>query len=143
MLTYDSTNENDWADGQLDEQYSREQNGQHSETDEKFLTMGEGLSRIMDWCFYGNEKDRTRGPRAQTAMLRFVAMAAVLRPELFGNMSYAQIGKKLHRNNRTISQYAIEFQSKFKIHSRRNRTKAARKQFLDRHFEKYHEPDGI
>jgi hypothetical protein len=141
MLTYDSTN--DWADGQLDEQYSREQNGQHSETDEKFLIMAEGLSRIMDWCFYGNAKDRTRGPRAQTAMLRFVAMAAVLRPELFGNMSYAQIGKKLHRNNRTISQYAIEFQSKFKIHSRRNRTKAARKQFLDRHFEKYHEPDGI
>ena len=141
MLTYDSTN--DWADSQLDEQYSREPNGQHSETDEKFLTMAEGLSRIMDWCFYGNEKDRTRGPRAQTAMLRFVAMAAVLRPELLGNMSYAQIGKKLHRNNRTISQYAIEFQSKFKIHSRRNRTKAARKQFLDRHFEKYHEPDGI
>jgi hypothetical protein len=143
MLTYDSTNT--WADGQLAEQESHSQssNEQLTERDEKFLTLAEGLSRIMDWCFYGTKKDRTRGPRAQTAMLRFVAMAAVLRPELFGNMSYAQIGKKLHRNNRTISQYAIEFQSRFKIHSRRNRTKAARKQFLDRHYEKFHEPDGI
>ena len=136
MLTYDSTNT--WADAQL-EARSQNQNEQLTGRDEKYLTLAEGLSRIMDWCFFGNEKEHSKGPRAQTAMIRFVAMAAVLRPELLGNMSYAQIGKKLHRNNRTISQYAIEFQSRFKIHSRRNRTKAARKQFLDRHFEKFHE----
>ena len=143
MFTYDSTNT--WADARLEESeaHSQNQNEQLTERDEKFLTLGEGLGRIMDWCFFGNKKEHSKGPRAQTAMIRFVAMAAVLRPELLGNMSYAQIGKKLHRNNRTISQYAIEFQSRFKIHSRRNRTKAARKQFLDRHYEKFHEPDGI
>jgi hypothetical protein len=141
MLCYNSLNEK-WAGGQLDEQFLYDQNAERSPRDEKFLTLAEGLSRILGWCFYGNKEKPVKGARPQTAMLRFIAMAAVLRPELLANMSYAQVGKKFHRNSRTISKYAVQFQSKFKIYSRRNRTQAARKQFLDRHYEKFHEPNG-
>ena len=77
----------------------------------KINLMSDSLRDVLDWCW------RTKfGPRKlKGAQHCFVALTALVRPELVGDMSYEQIGRRLGVGKSNISRIARSFQKEFGV----------------------------
>lgn len=96
---------------------------------EEVRTLAEAFDKILFWCWSGNNGKR-RSSRASYA--RFVAMTAAMRPDIFGDMSYKQIGKEIRVTKAWMSRLALEFQDLFGVHFRRSRVEGAREVFRNK-----------
>lgn len=102
-------------------------NGDNGEPD-KFEVMADALAWVLAYCWLG-PNGRTRECKA--AFKRFVAIAMTVRPDLFGDMSFEMMGKKLRFTKAALSKLSLDFSDKAGLHFRRNRRQDARKKFRD------------
>lgn len=76
-----------------------------------------GLSELMDevffWCWTEKTDEGFKPRHAKTAQKRFVAMTALVKPDLIGDMTYAQIGEHVGISKQWMSAMAKDFQSNF------------------------------
>ena len=126
MLQFDSLN--DFCETEMEDSSLLLQNSVRDDSSEAIVCTAEALSRILDWCFRPGG-GRNKAP-ARAASLRFISMCAVMRPDLLEGKSYDKIAQNLGVTKKVISKHAVEFHKRFKIHSRRNRTKQASIDFL-------------
>jgi hypothetical protein len=91
--------------------------------------MSEAFDKILFWCWSGNGGKRRK---SKASFARFVALTAAMRPDIFGNMSYKQIGKELRVTKAWMSRLALEFQDEFGVHFRRSRVEGSRAVFRDK-----------
>lgn len=73
----------------------------------------DGLSELLNWVW--QTKD------FKTAFVKFVAMSAVMRPELLDDQSYLQLAKKINCTKSLISHNVKTFEAEFGLHFRRSR----------------------
>ncbi|MDB6023109.1 MAG: hypothetical protein JWQ04_2966 [Pedosphaera sp.] len=66
---------------------------------------GEGFARILDWMWRTGPSDNMR-----SAFRKFVAVSALLRPDLLGELNYVQLAEKLGCRKATISKIVVEFE---------------------------------
>jgi len=112
---FDSNDDSSYAENHLDE--SQISVAEIRSLDgEKFHELGEALNKILNWCWVGERRPR----RGRAAFNRFVAMCAVVRPEIFNNQSYKIIGKSIGVSKPMISVLATKFQREFGVHFRRS-----------------------
>ena len=80
---------------------------------EKNETAGDALHDLFLWCW--------STPSFKFSFVRFVAISAVMRPDLLDDLSYEQLAKKLNCTKALISYNAKQFQKEFGVHFRRSR----------------------
>ena len=86
--------------------------GEHKEPTATELA-GEAFGRMMAWVW--------EDPCYSSAFRKFIAVTAVVKPELLGNDTYEQIGKKSGCGKAAISRSAVAFSDHFGLHYRRSR----------------------
>jgi hypothetical protein len=86
----------------------------------------DALGRVMDWCWREPKGNRRDQP---TAYRHFLALSAVMRPDLFDNVSYTTLAKENGITKAWISKLATQFQDEFGIHFRRSRRQGSRDVF--------------
>ena len=85
--------------------------------------LADAFREILEWIWH----DWKLTKKPESAFMRFVAMSAVLRPELVGDLSYEQIGAKFGGlTKQAVSKNAVNFSDRFKIHLRRSRRSESR-----------------
>lgn len=83
----------------------------------------DGLEAMLLWIWSNRNM--------KYAFVKFVAISALMRPELLDSQSYAELGKKLSVSTDCISRNALEFQERFGVHfSRRQGLSAGREKKL-------------
>lgn len=88
--------------------------------------LGEALSAILRWVWRNGQKQR----RPRPAVTRFMALSAVLNPDLFDGDSYQVIGAEfVGVTKAAVSKAAVQFQDEFGVHFRRSRKETAREHF--------------
>lgn len=92
---------------------------------EEIGDMAEAFDRILFWCWSCGKARRD----CKASFIRFVALTAALRPDIFNNASYKQIGADLKVSKAWMSKLAVEFQDEFGVHFRRSRREGARETF--------------
>jgi hypothetical protein len=90
-----------------------------------FVLAGEGLAQMLKWCW----RSRRRVTPPDVAFKRFMAASAAVNPELMGNVSYEELGRKNGITKQWVSKLAVEFSDEFKIHFRRSRREGSREVF--------------
>lgn len=93
---------------------------------DKFTVMAEALAWVFRYCWVGH-RECTRAPR--DAFRRFVAIAMTVRPDMFGDMSFTGMSRKLRLSKATLSKLSLDFSDKAGLHFRRNRRDGARRKF--------------
>jgi len=106
-------------------------NGEKAEEDakrEKFAAMADALAWVLRYCWsQAGQQEGTRTPR--DAFKRFVALSMTVRPDLFGNMTFAAMARRLRLSKATLSKLSLDFSDRAGLHFRRNRRETARKKF--------------
>ena len=87
---------------------------------------GELVREIFLFCFNTNHK-KFGASELKTATLRFVVVAAGLRPDLLNNASNGQLARLLSRTKSTASKASCLFEDRFGLQFTRTRGKDARK----------------
>lgn len=96
----------------------------NSTEDDVRAAASEVLSQVLGYC-WGDHGEGSVLPM-KTAVLRFVAFTAGLRPELLKNQTYSQIGAQLGVTKAAVSKTALAVEARFGIKFARSRQVAAR-----------------
>jgi len=112
--------------------------------DEVFAAAGRVLSQVFVWCLL-DAKGQTR-PLSE-ALRRFIAIVAVMRPDLVGDRTYKQLASQLHCTRAALSALALRFTDSLGIHCRRQRRQQSREVFRraqkgDRHWRHRRKAEG-
>lgn len=77
---------------------------------------GDGLLSIMQWAWRG---PTNRPANMHAAFVKFLALSATMRPEIFDGQTYKQLGSRVGVTRADISKAAVNFTRQFGLHFRR------------------------